>query len=124
MTNFVQWVLYIRTLTGKGTFHGFGIMVISSSKLQYDAIERLKHNKKVDLSATSVKITLYDGSSFHGLSTVKLRPIKNLTLRTIHAPQANLDLLWHAAWFFAPRNNPRPNWSGYIMHVTSQATTV
>ena len=91
MTNFVQWVLYIRTLTG--TFHGLGIIVISSSKLKYDAIERLKHNKKVDLSAASVKITLYNGSSLHGLSKVKLRPIKNLTLRTTHAPQANLDLL-------------------------------
>ena len=129
MTNFVQWVAdnvnrNIRTLTGNGPFYGMGIIVISSSKLKYDAIKRLKHNKKADLSATSVKITLYDGSSFHGISKVELRPTKNLTLQTIHAPEANLDLLWHAARFFAPRNNPRPNWSGYIMHVTSQATTV
>ena len=72
-----------------------GIIAISSSKLKYDAIKRLKHNNKVDLSASSVKITLYDGPSFHGLSKVKLRPIKNLTLQTIHAPEGNLDLLWH-----------------------------
>ena len=128
MTNFVHWVVEnvdhnIRTLTGKGTFHGMGIIEISPSKLKYDAIKRLKHNKKVDLSATSVKITLYIGPSFHGLSKVKLRPINNLTLQTIHAPEGNLDLLWHASWFFAPRNNHRPNWSGYMMHVTSQATT-
>ena len=129
MTNFVQWVAdngnhNIRTLTGNGPFHGMGIIVISFSKPKYDAIKSLKHNKKADLSATSVKITLYDGSSFHGISKVELRPTKNLTLQTIHAPEANLDLLWHAARFFAPRHNPRPNWSGYIMHVTSQATTV
>ena len=101
-----------------------GIIAISSSKLKYDAIKRLKHNNKVDLSASSVKITLNDGPSFHGLSKVKLRPIKNLTLQTMHAPERNLDLLWHASWFFASRNNHRPNWSGYMMHVTSQATTV
>ena len=45
MTNFVQWVAdnvdhNIRTLTGKGTFHGMGIIAISSSKLEYDAIKR------------------------------------------------------------------------------------
>ena len=84
MTNFVQWVTdnvdqNIRTPTEKGTFHGKGIIAISSSKLTYDAIKRLKHNNKVDLSATSVEIILYDGSSFNGLSKVKLRPIKNLT---------------------------------------------
>ena len=68
----------------------------------------------MDLSVASVKVTLYDRSSFKSLSRVKLRPIKNLTLRKIDAPEANLDLLWHATWFFAPTNNPRPNWSGNI----------
>ena len=78
----------------------------------------------MDLSATSLEITLYDGSSFSGFSKVKSRPIKNLTLRTIHAPEANFDLFWHPAWFFAPRNNPHPKWSGYMMHVTPKATTL
>ena len=91
-----------------------GIIAISSSKLKYDVIKRLKHSNKVGVSAASVKVTLYDGSSFKGLSKVKLRPIKNLALQTIHAPESNLDLLWHATWCFAPRNNPRPNWSGNI----------
>ena len=59
ITYFLQWVAAnvdhnIRTLTGKGTFHGIGIIAISSPKLKYDAIKRLKHNNKVDLSATSV----------------------------------------------------------------------
>ena len=59
ITNFLQWVAdnvdrNIRTLTGKGTFHGMEIIAISSSKLKYDAIKRLEHNNKVDLSATSV----------------------------------------------------------------------
>ena len=45
MTNFVQWVANnvdhnIRTLTGKGTFHGMGIIVTSSSKFKYDPMKR------------------------------------------------------------------------------------
>ena len=49
-----------------------GIIAISSSKLKYDVIKRLKHSNKVGVSAASVKVTLYDGSSFKGLSKVKL----------------------------------------------------
>ena len=37
---------------------------------------------------------------------------------------SDFDLLWHAVWFFASRNNPRPNWSGWMMHITSQTTTI
>ena len=62
MTNFAQWVAdnvdhTIRTPTGKGTIHGMGIMAVTFSNLRYDAIKRLKHNNKVDLSAASVKIS-------------------------------------------------------------------
>ena len=35
-----------------------------------------------------------------------------------------LDLLWHSAWFFASSKDPRPNWSGFMMHATSQSSTV
>ena len=60
MTNFVQWVVnnvdqIIRIPTGKGTINGK--MAATFSKLRYDAIKRSKHNNKLDLSATSVKIT-------------------------------------------------------------------
>ena len=70
MTNFAQCVTSnvdhnIRTLTRKETFHGMGIIAISFSKLKYDVIKRLKYNSKVDLSASSVKITVYDASSFN-----------------------------------------------------------
>ena len=81
MTKFVQWVANnvdhnIRTLTGKGTFHGMEIIAITSSRLKYDAIKRSKHNNNVDLSATLVKITPSDGFSFNGLFNVNLRPTK------------------------------------------------
>ena len=128
-THFTQWVAdnvdhNIRTLTGKGTFHGMGIISISSSKRKCGVIQRLKHNTKKDFSDAAAKITPYQGSSYYGLLKFELKPIKDLALRTCHAPEMNLDLLWHAAWLFAPRNNPRPNWSGYMMHVTSQVPTV
>nr|XP_047135832.1 uncharacterized protein LOC124813134 [Hydra vulgaris] len=34
-----------------------------------------------------------------------------------------MNLIWHVAWFFSSKTNPRPNWSGYMMHTTSQSTT-
>ena len=83
----------IRTLTGKETFHGTGIIAIISSKLKYDAIKRLKHNSKVDLSATLVKTTPYGESNFNDLLNVNQDQSQDqdLTLQTIHAPEANLD---------------------------------
>ena len=59
----------------------------------------------MDLSATSVKIIPHDGSRFNGLLKFELKLIKDITLQTMHLPEANFDLLWHAAWIFAPRNN-------------------
>ena len=43
------------------------------------------------LSAILVKTTPYDGSSFNGFLNIKLKPVKDLTLQTIHAPEANLE---------------------------------
>ena len=59
-THFTQWVAdnvdhNIRTLTGKGTFHGMGMVSTSSSKLKYEVIQRLKHNTMKDLSDAAVK---------------------------------------------------------------------
>ncbi|XP_066911989.1 uncharacterized protein [Clytia hemisphaerica] len=34
-----------------------------------------------------------------------------------------LDFLWHSAWFFASSKSPCPNWSGFMMHATSQSIT-
>ena len=77
-----------------------------------------------DLSAAAVKIINYEGSSINGLRQLKIKPIKDLTFGKFCAPEMNLGLLWHAAWHFASQNNQRPNWSGYMMHVTSQAPTL
>lgn len=130
MTHFTQWVADnvdhdMRTLTGMGTFHGMGIIVITSSKLKCKVIQRLKHNTMKDLSIASVKIRPYDGSSYYGLLQLRFKPIKDLTLKNVHEPEMNLDLVCHGAWLFSLKNNNhRSNWSGYMIHATSKVTTI
>ena len=46
-------------------------------------IKRLKQYNKVNLASASVKITPYDGSSYHGLLKITLKPLKELTLRMV-----------------------------------------
>ena len=123
---FTQWAAdnvdhNIRTLTGKITFHGIGIISISSSKLKYEVIHRLKHHNVKELASVAVKIINYEGSSINDLRKLQIKPIKYLAFS---APEMNLDLVWNATWHFISQNNQRPNWSGYMMHVTSQAPTL
>lgn len=101
-----------------------GIISISSSKPKYETIKRLKHNETKDLSSPAVKILPYDGSSCNGLRQLQSKPVKDRILGKIQAPEMNLDLVWHAAWYFGQQNNYRRNWSGYMMHVTSNVTTL
>lgn len=52
---FTQWVAdnvdhNLVTLTGKGTFHGMGIIsVISKAEIRYTAVKRLKERKKASI---------------------------------------------------------------------------
>ena len=57
----------IRTLTGKGTFHGMGIIKISTNKTsKHRAIKQLKHGSQSNLSGSSIPIFDLYGSSFNG----------------------------------------------------------
>ena len=71
---------------------------------------------------SSIPITEFHGSSFNGLKELKFDSVK--ATETITAAEMTLDLLWHSAWFFASSKDPRPNWSGFMMHATSQSSTV
>ena len=116
---FTQWVAdnvdhNICTLTGKG----MGIISISSSSSQrFEVIKRLKHNTACDYTE-AINILPYHGSSHQGLLKLNFKSIKDLQTKTIGAPEMNLDLLWQTAWLFSSKENPRPNWSGFMQHAT------
>lgn len=121
--SFTKWVAdnvdhNICTLTGKGTFHGMGIISITSeTSRKIQSIKRLKH-KTSSVFANAVEIIPYHGSHTHGLLELNFKPFKDLALAKCFAPELNFDLLWQVAWFFASKENPRPNWSGFMQQTT------
>ena len=98
------------------------ISVCSGQTSKLHAIKRLRHRSQSNLSGSSTLITEFHGSSFNGLKELKFDSVK--ATETITAAEMTLDLLWHSAWFFASSKDPRPNWSGFMMHATSQSSTV
>lgn len=121
---FAQWAAdnvdhNICTLTGKGTFHGMGIISMSSQSTIPDrSIARLKKNEFHGFSNTGVPITPYNGSSKIGLSKLNLKSMRELIIQPSLAPEMSLDLVWQTAWFFQSIDSHRPNWSGFMQHAT------
>ena len=84
---FMQWVTdnvdhNIVTLTGKGTFHGMGIISITYPHSRYNqqTVARLKHGKKTSEAIKNKGIELHHflGSSSNGLINLKLKLIHQL----------------------------------------------
>ena len=111
-------------LTGKGTFHGMGIVSISSSPGHtLQSIKRLKHGTLFSC-ANSVEILPYSGSSFNGLRNYIFRPVTELVTTVLFAGEMNMDLVWQAAWFFTSKEDPRPRWSGFMQYTTRASSSV
>lgn len=95
---FTQWIEDnvnhdIQTLTGKGTFHGKDIILISTSlKTKFSTTKRSKHYQKVSLSNASVKVTPYYGSSE---IKIKFNSVKDLLAKTVSTLEINLHFIWH-----------------------------
>ena len=55
------------------------------------------------------------------LAKLVFKPLDNL-MKLVSSPtitQAHdLDIMWHAGWYFRAAANPRPNWSGFMQDVT------
>ena len=125
---FTQWVAdnvdhNICTLTGKGTFHGMGIISISSSpRHTLQSIKRLKPGT-VSSCTNSVDILPYCGSSFNGLLKFIFKPVTELDTTSPLVQEMNIDLVWQAAWFFTSKENPRPNWSGFMQYTTRASSS-
>ena len=124
---FTQWVAdnvdhNLVTLTGKGTFHGMGIISVSSkAEIRYTAVKRLKERKKTSsfVKDRGVQVEDYTGRSYNGLLRLKLKPIHELTSVNSLPPEISYNQVWQLNWFFGSPTNPRPNWAGFMQDVTS-----
>ena len=123
---FVQWVAdnvdhNIVTLTGKGTFHGMGIISVNSSGFTFnDSVPRLKERRKTSSSICHKGIDVFQfiGSSQNGLSKIKFDSILQLKSPSIIPSAICYNLIWHTGWFFRSPENPRPNWNGFMQKAT------
>ena len=111
------------TLSGKGTFHGMGIICTSNKPLQghFGHVPRLKERMKADtfIEKRGVNIIPYYKSSEVGLKKLNFSPLKHLLSVPIIPPEVNYDFIWHCGWFCHSESKSRPNWSGYMQCATN-----
>jgi hypothetical protein len=124
-STFAQWVADnvdhdIATLSGKGTFHGMGIICSDSKPAgQFGNIPRLKKTPAASfVKERGVKIVPYHKVAKTGLSNVKLDPVLQLNQSASQSAMEVYDILWHSASLFSPPETPRPNWSGFLQCTT------
>ena len=101
----------LRTLDGRGTFHGMGIIVSTTPRLNCrSVIPRLKDVSTVDL----VKLTDIERKI---LPSKKKIQVKFQCLRDpIQSSIDSLSSMWAASWLLNPK---QPLWSGYMQMVSS-----
>lgn len=128
---FTQWVAdnvdhNVASLDGQGSFHGMGIIAVSSPK---DAVPLLTRPRLIPrlqrIGANEVvknkglPITQYVSNAKRALSSLLYKPILHLQIPYTLPPGVNSDLIWHAGWLACEEAAPRPSWSGFMQHVFS-----
>jgi len=122
----------ICTVDGLNTFHGMGIISVSTPCLMSDLpkghyadipIPRCPRRKVADIvRGHGIPILNYDVPHKSGLCSVSFKDWSSLThLRCSVAPCTAQDLLWHAGWFFTTESVLRPNWSGFMHDVNAHS---
>ena len=129
--NFYQWVAdnvdhNLVTLTGKGTFHGMGVISISSTNTSNaTVIKRLKERRKAEdfVRNRGIPIENYLGKSYKGLLNLKFKPINQLEIVESLSSEVSYNLLWQCNWFFSLSTTPQPNWSVFMQEMTHSYST-
>ncbi len=128
---FTQWVAdnvdhNIATVDGRGTFHGMGIIAVSTPNDNRPLTPRpriITRQDRVDVGklveGKGVPILNYTRSPESGLSSVKYVSMLELQSPLTLPPGLNTDLLWHCGWLTNRAIKQRPNWSGFMEHVFS-----
>ena len=127
---FTQWVgdnvdHNIATLDGSGTFHGMGVIAVSTqtgvfkSIPSVDRVKRLRLIKAKSLIGNhGIPIKPYVAPAVRGLSHLRYKPVLELQWPFILPPTLHIDTLWHAGWMFRDASQPRPNWAGFMQSVS------
>ena len=117
----------IKTIDGTGTFHGMGIISMTTpcdrSELRglfsQQHVERLQRSKVSQVVKNrGIPISYYVAPDRTSLSMLKLKPVSHLLSPYVAPPSLNLDLIWHVGWFFTDADNLRPGWAGFMHDVT------
>lgn len=127
---FAQWVADnvdhdIATLTGKGTFHGMGIICVDSKPTsRFQNIPRLKKSLPSSfVTSRGIEIVPFYKVAKLGLSKVMLDPVIQMKKSASQSAMEVYDLLWHSSWMFSPPETPRPNWSGFMQCTTKASNS-
>ena len=105
----------VATLDGLVTFHGMGIIAVSTPKddtpltTKSQLIRRAKRTAVDELvKDKGVPILQYTSQDGKGLASLIYKPIHQL--QVLHTLPLDLytDLLWHSGWIFSNAAKPRP----------------
>eukprot|EP00794_Sanderia_malayensis_P012470 gene12470-13758_t len=112
----------IIALTGKGTFHGMGIISMTSyaeERRRIHVINRLNKRQPTTsfVEEYGIRVLNYLGSSKKGHLNFKLKPIMQLKSPYILPPEWRYNFLWHSTRFIKSSSNVTPNWSGFMQDV-------
>ena len=117
----------IKTIDGTGTFHGMGIISMTTPCNRLDPrglfsqqpVKRLQRSKVSEVVKNrGIPISYYVAPDRTSLSMLKLKPVSHLLSPYVAPPSLNLDLAWHIGWFFTDTDNLRPGWAGFMHDVT------
>ena len=114
----------IITLTGKETFHGIGIISMSDNSSNTKTIKKLKYTLKSSEFGKlhDIRIHQYLGSSTKGLAALSFKNVKHLSKPLAMPKEVGYDLLWQTSRSL--RNNPTPNWLGFMQELLKSQTSV
>ena len=132
--SFIQWVgdnidHNINTIDGKDTFHGMGVIAVSTPT--YGDVMHIRNSpstvvkRKNIVKAKSlvmkegIPIKTYIFPSKSALSNEVLIPYLELQYPYTLPKELNIELLWHSTGAFGNEEVNRSNWSGYMQHVTT-----
>ena len=108
----------IQTLNGYGSFHGIGMIAVSTPFPGYcvSQTDSVSRGKVVGSNALTmnkgIPIKSYIGPLKPALCTLKMLPYKDL-LSSV-GPTEGFDLFWKSTLLFNSRTNLIPSWSGYM----------
>ena len=90
------------TLTGKGTFHGMGVISISATNTSNaTVIKRLKERRKSEdfVRNRGIPVENYLGESYNGLLNLKFKPINHFEIVESLSSEVSYNLPWQCNYF-------------------------